>query len=75
MVDGRYSIAPPLDAERIIGDQLLDHGVVAARGTVIPDQCRACGRLTGQSIFEHQARVIRNRLVQAGLMREGEPAR
>ena len=75
MADARYSIAPPLDAERIIRDQLLDHGVVAARGTVIPDQCRACGRLTGQSIFEHQARVIRNRLVQAGLMREGEPKR
>ena len=73
MADARHSIAPPLDAERIIGDRLLDHGVVAARGTVIPDQCWACGRLTGQSIFEHQARVIRSRLVQAGLMREGEP--
>lgn len=73
MVDGRPSIAPPLDAERLISAQLLDHGVVAARGTVVPDQCRACGRLTGQSIFEHQAREIRNRLVQARLMREDEP--
>ncbi len=73
MADARYSIAPPLDAERIISDQLLDHGVVARTGTVTPDQCRACGRLTGQSIYEHQARVIRNRLVQAGLMSEGEP--
>ena len=75
MPDARLSIAPPLEAERIISDQLLDHAVVAARGTVIPDQCRACGRLTGQSIFEHQARVIRNRLVQAGLMGEDRPAR
>ena len=75
MADARYSIAPPLDAERIISAQLLDHGTVAAHGTVIPDQCRACGRLTGQSIFEHQARVIRNRLVQAGLMTLAEPAR
>jgi hypothetical protein len=73
MVDGRQPITPPLDAERVISAQLLDHGVIAARGTVIPDQCRGCGRLTGQSIFEHQARVIRIRLVQAGLMSEGEP--
>jgi len=72
MVD-RHSIAPPLDAERIIASQLLDHGVIAARGTVTPDQCRACGRLTGQSIYEHQARVIRDRLVQAGLMSPDEP--
>ena len=75
MSDTRYSIAPPLDAELIISDQLLDHGVVAPGGTVTPDQCRACGRLTGQSIFEHQARVIRNRLVQAGLMTMDEPPR
>jgi len=75
MVDGRRSIAPPLDAASIISDQLLDHGAISARGTVVPDQCRACGRPTGQSIFEHQARVIRNRLVEAGLMREGEPTR
>ncbi|MCY7417566.1 MAG: hypothetical protein LH650_03555 [Chloroflexi bacterium] len=73
MVDGRRSLAAPLDAERIISDQLLDHAVVAARGTVIPDQCRACGRLTGQSIFEHQARVILDRLVQDGLMAMDEP--
>ncbi len=73
MVDGRRSIVPPLDAERIISAQLLDHAVVAARGTVIPDQCRACGRLTGQSIFEHQARSIRDRLVQAGLMSDDTP--
>jgi hypothetical protein len=73
MVDSRHSIAPPLDAENIISSQLLDHGVISARGTVIPDQCRACGRLTGQSIFEHQARVIRNRLIQAGLMTMEDP--
>lgn len=73
MPDGRPSIAPPLEAERLISAQLLDHGVISARGTVTPDQCRACGRLTGQSIFEHQARVIRNRLVQAGLMTMDEP--
>ncbi len=71
--DARHSIAPPLDAEQIISDQLLDHGVISARGTVIPDQCRACGRLTGQSIFEHQARVIRDRLVPAGLMDHRQP--
>ena len=73
MPEGRRFIPPPLVTERIISAQLLDHAVVAARGTVIPDQCRACGRLTGQSIFEHQARVIRNRLLQAELMAMHEP--
>ncbi|MCY7418792.1 MAG: hypothetical protein LH650_09900 [Chloroflexi bacterium] len=72
MVDSGRSIAPPLDAEGIISAQLLEHAV-AARGTVIPDQCRACGRLTGHSIFEHQARVILDRLVHAGLTAVDEP--
>jgi hypothetical protein len=66
MADGRYTIHPPLDAERIISSQLLDHGVVAANGAVIPDPCRVCGRLRGQTITDHQARVIRNRLIQMG---------
>ncbi len=73
MVDGRRSIASPPDAEHIISAQLLEHAVVAARGTVIPDQCRGCGRLTGRSIIEHQARLIRDRLVKAGLMAMDEP--
>ena len=37
-------------------------------------ECLGCGRLpAGLDLLTHQARAIRNRLVQAGLMSEGEP--
>ena len=72
MADTRYTIHPPLDAERIISSQLLDHGVIAASGRVVPDQCQVCGPLRGQTIYDHQAPVIRSPLVQAGLMSDVE---
>ena len=54
--------------------QLLDHATaVDGQGRATGD-CRVCGRLpAGLTLTVHQARLIRNRLVQAGLMSEGEP--
>jgi hypothetical protein len=70
----RYSIPPSLDAERILAAVLIDHGLIWDGQGRPTGQCSACGRLRGQTIFEHQARVVRNRLVQAGLMTIHEPA-
>ncbi len=74
MADARYSIPPPLDAERIMTAQLRDHAAALdGQGRPTP-ACSLCGRLPpGLDLLTHQARSIRNRLVQAGLMTEGEP--
>jgi hypothetical protein len=75
MVDGRYSIAPPLDAGRIVAAQLAEHAArLDDQGRPTRD-CRVCGQPAGLTLTTHQARLIRNRLVQAGLMSEGEPTR
>jgi len=74
MVEGRYTIAPPLDAERIISDQLLDHAARLDGDGKPTRDCTVCGRLpAGLTLTGHQARLIRNRLVQAGLMDHEEP--
>ena len=56
--------------------QLLDHAA-ALDGQGRPTGARrVCGRLpAGLTLTVHQARLIRNRLVQAGLMDIGEPRR
>jgi hypothetical protein len=56
--------------------QLLDHAAALdGQGRPTGDG-RVCGRLpAGLMLTVHQARLIRNRLVQAGLMDIGEPRR
>lgn len=72
--DPRPSIAPPLDAERIIIGRLRDHAAMFDAEGRPTEQCATCGRLpVGLDLLTHQARGIRNRLVQAGLMSEREP--
>lgn len=74
MTVGRYSVAPPLDAERIIGDELLDHAAALDEQGRPTGGWRVCGRLpAGLTLTGHRARLVRNRLVQAGLMDQGEP--
>lgn len=68
----RPSVPQLLDAEWIIGAELADHGPVVVHRSVLPDQCSACGRLRGHTLFEHQARVIKERLVEAGLVAQVE---
>jgi len=46
MVDARYSIAPPIDAERVIAAQLADHRV-RLDDHVRPTRDRAVCCLTG----------------------------
>ncbi len=70
----RPSVHQLLDAESIISAELVEHGAVVVHRSVLPDQCSACGRLRGHTLFEHQARVIKTRLEEAGLMASGEPA-
>ncbi len=69
----RPSVQHLLDAEWIISAELVAHGTVVVHRSVLPDQCSACGRLRGHMVFEHQARVIKERLVESGLMAQVEP--
>ena len=74
MADARYTIHPPLDAERIMSAQLLDHAAALDGQGRLTGACRMCGRLpAGLTLTVHQARLIRNRLVQAGLMSDAKP--
>jgi hypothetical protein len=74
MADACYTIHPPLDAERIMSAQLLDHAAALDGQGRPTGDCRVCRRLpAGLTLTVHQARLIRNRLVQAGLMTMDEP--
>ena len=74
MADARYSIPAPLQVERLIDAQLRDHRARLDELGMPTADCRVCDKLAaGMTLTMHQARVIRNRLVQAGLTTMDEP--
>ncbi len=63
-------VAQAADAERLIARLLQDHAPRwGPRGRSV-DTCAACGRLPRLTVVEHQARAVRNHLVQTGLLQE-----
>jgi hypothetical protein len=74
MVGGHRSIAPPLDAERIIVAQLADHAARLDGTAKAPGLPRVRPAARGPGPGDPPgSQVIRNRVVQAGLMDHGEP--
>ena len=66
--DRRASLADPPDAERFIAAQIVQHAArLDARGRALPE-CALCGPIPGTTLAQHQARAIRVRLEQAGLI-------